>query len=61
METALLLWVKHGAVKVRGCLVRVSDDSESELDHPRRRKGAALEVDGVPHALRLIGELLNPR
>ena len=52
METTLLLWVKHGAVKVRGCLVRVSDDSESELDHPRRRKGAALEVDGVQHALR---------
>ena len=29
-----------------------SDDSKCELDHCRRRKGAALEVDGVPHALR---------
>ena len=29
-----------------------SDDSECELDHRRRRKGAALEVDGVPHTLR---------
>ena len=29
-----------------------SDDSECELDHCRRRKGAALEVDGVPHTLR---------
>ena len=52
METTLLLWVKHGAVKVRGCLVRVSDDSESELDHPRQRKGAELDVNGVPHTLR---------
>ena len=26
------------------------------LYHRRRRKGAALEVDGVPHALRCIGE-----
>ena len=42
-------------------LNHLHDDSESELDHPRRRKGAALEVDGVPHALGLIGELLNPR
>ena len=23
METTLLLWAKHGVVKVRGCLVRV--------------------------------------
>ena len=29
-----------------------SDDSECELDHCRQRKVAALEVDGVPHALR---------
>ena len=27
-----------------------SDDSECKLDHCRQRKGAALEVDGVPHA-----------
>ena len=29
-----------------------SDDSECKLDHCRQRKGEALEVDGVPHALR---------
>ena len=29
-----------------------TDDSECELDHHRRKKSAALEVDGVPHALR---------
>ena len=39
METTLLLLAKHGAVKLRGCW---------------RRKSAALEVDGVPHALHSI-------
>ena len=43
METTLLLLAKHGAVKLRGCW---------------RRKSAALEVDGVPHALHSIA-LMN--
>ena len=38
MQTTLLLLTKHVAVKLRGCW---------------RRKSAALEVDGVPHALHL--------
>ena len=43
METTLLLLTKHVAVKLRGCW---------------RRKSAALEVDGVPHALHSIA-LMN--
>ena len=43
METTLLLLTKYVAVKLRGCW---------------RRKNAALEVDGVPHALHSIA-LMN--
>lgn len=51
--------MEHGAVKVRGCLVRVRVGvmiASVNLYHRRRKKCAVLEVDEVPHALRSVGE-----